>query len=81
MTTCAIGAALLVIPLGNIYYTCIFATFLAFFIVPILPSTYPYTVLISQPIAPSIVNGLMMTGAQLMAVINTIVVTLLLRRS
>jgi len=58
-----------VIPLGNFYITISFGAVGGILNVPILPATYPYTVLISQPTPPAVVNGYMMTGAQLYAFI------------
>lgn len=53
--------------IGNFPATVVFSCVTGFVQVPILPATYPFTVLISQPVPPAIVNGYMMTAAQLEA--------------
>lgn len=54
-----------VVSLENFIVLSIASIFLGITNVPILPSSYQFTVLVCQPIPPPVVNGFMMTCAQL----------------
>ena len=63
------------LPVGNLGLTSIFAFLAGSLIVPILPSSYSYVSLLTPGMAPAVVNGLMMSGAQFYAIVATLVGT------
>ena len=60
-------------PIGAFWLTCSVAVLLGIVNVPILPSSYQYAVKVSVRMPPAVLNGLMMSGATLWAVIVTII--------
>jgi MFS family permease len=73
-----IFSCIVLIPLGNLYVTLILGAFLGFFTVPILPSSYAFAAKITPGMAPAVVNGLMMSGAQLYSFFGSLIITWLL---
>ena len=65
-------------PLGNLPVTLSIVGLLGFFTVPILPSSYAFVSKITPGMAPSVVNGLMMSGAQLYSFFGSLFATWLL---
>ena len=67
--TCAMailyGLSNIMLPIGNIYLTFIFSIFAGIFNVPILPACYGYSAVLTGSMPPSVVNGFMMSCAQL----------------
>ena len=64
-TACAtvMFAALWIVPSGNLALTLLFACALGFFMTPILPAGYSFSVHLTHPLPPAVSNGLMMIGA------------------
>ena len=67
-----------VIPIGKLWITCFFAFFAGLFDVPVLPACYQYAATQAGKTPPGVVNGLMMSGAQTWALINSLLTTYLL---
>lgn len=66
------------VPLGDLTISCMFAVFAGLFNVPILPSTYGLSTKLVGNMPPAVVNGLMMSGAQLYAFFATLALTAIL---
>ena len=69
--------ALGLIPIGNIWVTCGFGFFAGLFNVPILPASYSYVSKLT-PIAPAVVNGLMMSASLIYSFLASLLVIWLL---
>jgi len=65
-------------PLGSLPVTVTIVALLGIFTVPILPSSYAFVSKITPGMAPSVVNGLMMSGAQLYSFFGSLVATWML---
>ena len=72
------GCAMFMLPIGSLPLTCVFAFFAGILNVPILPCAYSYATKLTGQMPPAVVNGLMMSGAQLYSFISSLLVTLLL---
>ena len=66
-----------IIPIGILSVTCALGFFLGMFNVPILPSAYAYSVKLTNNMPPAVVNGLMMSAAQVYAFCATLLTTFL----
>ena len=71
-------SALFLLPIGNLVVTCGVCFFAGMLNVPILPSTYAYATRIDSSVPQQVVNGLMMSGAQLYSFFMSLLVTYLL---
>ena len=73
-----VASLFVLLPIGNLYVTLVAAAFLGFFTVPILPSSYAFVAKITVGMAPSVVNGLMMSSAQLYSFVGSLIGTWLI---
>lgn len=74
-------ASMVILPIGSLWLTSLFAIFTGLLNVPILPSAFQYAVKVTVRMPPAVLNGLMMSGAMLWGFISTITVTYLLNIS
>lgn len=72
--------AMFLLPIGSLPITCGFAFFAGLLNVPILPSSYSFATKITGQMPPAVVNGLMMSGAQLYSFAASLFVTFLLSK-
>ena len=63
---------------GILWLNCLFAFFLGLLILPILPASYGFVAKVTGTIPPAVVNGLMMSGAQLYSFFVSLIVSALL---
>ena len=68
----------LIIPPGILVLTCVFAFFAGMLNVPILPAAYSYATKQTGNMPPAVVNGLMMSGAQVYCLCSSLVMTYIL---
>lgn len=66
-----------IIPIGILGVTGVLGFFLGMFNVPILPSAYAYSVKLTNNMPPAVVNGLMMSAAQVYAFCASLLTTYL----
>lgn len=71
-------SGIVLLPLGKLPLTLTVGGFLGFFTVPILPSSYAFVAKITSGMAPAVVNGMMMSGAQLYSFFAALIATWLL---
>jgi len=71
-------ALCLIIPLGYLPLTLVLGGFIGLVNVPILPSSYALVAKLTPGMAPAVVNGLMMSGAQIFAFLASLIMTGLL---
>ena len=77
-TMIILGLAIWLLSKGNIYISVTVASLCGLFCVPVLPSTYGYAVKLTFGISPTVVNGLMMSSAQLYAFVSSLLAAQLL---
>ena len=70
--------AIFLLPIGNLFVTCAVCFFAGMLNVPILPSTYAFATKIDSSVPQQVVNGLMMSGAQLFSFFESLLASYLL---
>ena len=79
--TAIILAGIIVLETGILGWTCLFSFMLGLMILPILPSSYGFAGKVTGTVPPAVVNGLMMSGAQLYSFFASLITSALLGHS
>ena len=74
LLTLLFSLALVIIPAGLLWLTIIGCFFAGLLCVPVLPATFPLACRLAPNVHPSVINGMMMSGAQLYSFVASLII-------